>query len=246
MSQNPVSRRDFVLALGATSLALPAATAAAGQEAGAPQTAQTQPESRELIASRARRLAWWREAKFGMFVHWGLYSVIGHQEWVMESEGIPIPQYEILAQHFTPKPNAAREWARLAKRAGQKYMVMTAKHHEGFCMWDTRLTDLYCAARDIILGVPGVAGILQTSIGNEPARRLDRYSRSLLVEAGLAKGAAAAAHTVLYTYLLGSIALEETRSAAVTPRARRLTATHFRAGLDVVVAGIKSSSREDE
>jgi TetR/AcrR family tetracycline transcriptional repressor len=112
--------------------------------------------------------------------------------------------------------------------------------------WDTRLTDLYCAARDIILGVPGVAGILQTSIGNEPARRLDRYSRSLLVEAGLAKGAAAAAHTVLYTYLLGSIALEETRSAAVTPRARRLTATHFRAGLDVVVAGIKSSSREDE
>jgi len=141
MSQNPVSRRDFVLALGATSLTLPAAAAAAAQEAGAPQTAQTQPESREQAASRARRLAWWREAKFGMFIHWGLYSVIGHQEWVMESEGIPIPQYEILAQHFTPKPNAAREWARLAKRAGQKYMVMTAKHHEGFCMWDTRLTN---------------------------------------------------------------------------------------------------------
>jgi AcrR family transcriptional regulator len=112
--------------------------------------------------------------------------------------------------------------------------------------WDTRLTDLYCAAREMILGVPGVAGILQTSAGNEPARRLDRHSRSLLVEAGLAKGAAAATHTVLYTYLLGSIALEETRSAAATPRARRLTATHFRAGLDVVVAGIKSSAREDE
>jgi alpha-L-fucosidase len=141
MSQNPVSRRDFVLALGATSLAFPAATAASAQEAGAHQTAQTQPESREQIASRARRLAWWREAKFGMFIHWGLYSVIGHQEWVMESEGIPIPQYEILAQHFKPKANAAREWARLAKRAGQKYMVMTAKHHEGFCMWDTKLTD---------------------------------------------------------------------------------------------------------
>ena len=59
----------------------------------------------------------------------------------MESEGIPIPQYETLARHFTPKPNAAREWARLAKRAGQKYMVMTAKHHEGFCMWDTKLTN---------------------------------------------------------------------------------------------------------
>jgi TetR/AcrR family tetracycline transcriptional repressor len=112
--------------------------------------------------------------------------------------------------------------------------------------WDARLTDLYCAAREMILGIPGVAGILQTSAGNEPARRLDRHSRSLLIEAGLAKGAAAAAHTVLYTYLLGSIALEETRSTAATPRARRQTAAHFRAGLDVVVAGIKASSREDE
>jgi alpha-L-fucosidase len=141
MSHLPVSRRNFVLGLGASSVLVPAASAAPAQEAGAPQTAQTHAESSEHIASRARRLAWWREAKFGMFIHWGLYSVIGHQEWVMESEGIPIPQYEILARHFTPKPNAAREWARLAKRAGQKYMVMTAKHHEGFCMWDTKLTD---------------------------------------------------------------------------------------------------------
>jgi alpha-L-fucosidase len=142
MPHNSVSRRNFVLGLGASSL-LVSATTAGAQEAGAPQTTSTatQSESHEQIASRARRLAWWREAKFGMFIHWGLYSVIGHQEWVMESEGVPIPQYEILAKHFTPKPNAAREWARLAKRAGQKYMVMTAKHHEGFCMWDTKLTD---------------------------------------------------------------------------------------------------------
>jgi alpha-L-fucosidase len=141
MPQDPLSRRNFVFGLGASSLLAPAFRAAAAQEAGAPQTAQAQVESREQIASRTRRLAWWREAKFGMFIHWGLYSVIGHQEWVMESEGIPIPQYEILAKHFTPKPNAAREWARLARRAGQKYMVMTAKHHEGFCMWDTKLTN---------------------------------------------------------------------------------------------------------
>ena len=141
MPQDPVSRRNFMLGLGASGLLLPAVASAAAQEAGAPQTAQTHAESTGQTASRARRLAWWREAKFGMFIHWGLYSVVGHQEWVMESEGIPIPQYEILAKHFTPKPNAAREWARLAKRAGQKYMVMTTKHHEGFCMWDTKLTD---------------------------------------------------------------------------------------------------------
>jgi len=138
MSESNVSRRNFIIGLGAGSLLLPAAAA---QEAGAPQSTQSQSESREQTVSRTRRLAWWREAKFGMFIHWGLYSVIGHQEWVMESEGVPIPQYEILAKHFTPKPNVARDWARLAKRAGQKYMVMTTKHHEGFCMWDTKLTD---------------------------------------------------------------------------------------------------------
>jgi alpha-L-fucosidase len=76
-----------------------------------------------------------------MFIHWGLYSLIGQHEWSKEQEGIPIPQYELLARHFNPKPNAAREWARLAKRAGQKYMVMTTKHHEGFCHWDSKLTD---------------------------------------------------------------------------------------------------------
>jgi alpha-L-fucosidase len=89
-------------------------------------------------------MKWWHEAKFGMFIHWGLYSVIGPHEWAMEVEGIPIPQYELLARHFNPKPNAARDWARLAKQAGQKYMVMTTKHHEGFCNFDTKLTD-YCA-----------------------------------------------------------------------------------------------------
>ena len=95
-------------------------------------------------ASRAQRMQWWHAAKFGMFIHWGLYSVLGQHEWAMEVEGIPIPQYELLAKHFHPKPNAAREWARLARRAGQKYMVMTTKHHEGFCMFDTKLTN-YCA-----------------------------------------------------------------------------------------------------
>ncbi|MBV9339520.1 MAG: alpha-L-fucosidase [Acidobacteria bacterium] len=93
-----------------------------------------------------QRIQWWQQAKFGMFIHWGLYSLIGRHEWAMEVEGVPVPQYELLARHFTPKPNAARDWAKLAKAAGQKYMVMTTKHHEGFCNFDTRLTD-YCASK---------------------------------------------------------------------------------------------------
>jgi alpha-L-fucosidase len=95
---------------------------------------------------RERRMKWWHEARFGMFIHWGLYSVLGRHEWVMENEGIPVAEYEQLAKQFKPKPNAAREWARLAKQAGQKYMVMTTKHHEGFCNFDTKLTD-YCAPK---------------------------------------------------------------------------------------------------
>ena len=97
-------------------------------------------------ADRERRMKWWHEAKFGMFIHWGLYSVLGRHEWVMEMEGIPAQEYEKLAKQFNPKPNAAREWARLAKRAGQRYMVMTTKHHEGFCLFDTKTTD-YCAPK---------------------------------------------------------------------------------------------------
>lgn len=98
------------------------------------------------IEDRERRMKWWHEAKFGMFIHWGLYSTLSRHEWVMENEGIPVSEYEKLAPNFKPVPNAARAWAQLAKRAGMKYMVMTTKHHEGFCNFDTKLTD-YCAPK---------------------------------------------------------------------------------------------------
>ena len=91
-------------------------------------------------------MRWWHDAKFGMFIHWGLYSVIGRHEWAMENEAIPVGEYETLARRFQPKPNAARDWARLARRAGMRYMVMTTKHHEGFCLFDTATTT-YCAPR---------------------------------------------------------------------------------------------------
>jgi alpha-L-fucosidase len=149
------SRRTFLKQFGAAGAA---AMAAAGldclpvqaQEQPAPQT----PADLRQEATRAQRMQWWHQAKFGMFIHWGLYSVIGQHEWAKEQEGVPLLQYELLAKNFKPKPNAAREWARQARRAGQKYMVMTSKHHEGFCMWDTKLTDYNAAqqgpGRDLV------------------------------------------------------------------------------------------------
>ena len=95
---------------------------------------------------RQRRMQWWHEAKFGLFVHWGLYSIIGRHEWAMEMEGFPVAEYEKLAQRFKPKPDAARAWAKLAKEAGMKYIILTTKHHEGFCLFDTQYTD-YCAPK---------------------------------------------------------------------------------------------------
>ncbi len=100
----------------------------------------------EVAKSRPRRMKWWHEARFGMFIHWGLYAQVGRNEWVMAIECIPKKEYEKLADTWKPKPRPMREWARLAKKAGMKYMVMTTKHHEGFCLWDTEQTD-YNAAR---------------------------------------------------------------------------------------------------
>lgn len=91
--------------------------------------------------TRARRMKWWHDARFGMFVHWGLYAQLGRHEWAMNRERIPLAEYEKLAATWKPKPRPAREWAQLAKAAGMKYMVMTTKHHEGFLLWDSKLSD---------------------------------------------------------------------------------------------------------
>ncbi len=139
-----MNRRDYLISMGAGAGAIAGASRfnifaqEPKPDTGAPTTS--------TVADRTRRMKWWHEAKFGMFIHWGLYSVVGRHEWVMEHEGIQVKDYEPLAQQFKPKPNAARDWARLARRAGMKYMVMTTKHHEGFCNFDTKLTD-YCATK---------------------------------------------------------------------------------------------------
>jgi alpha-L-fucosidase len=98
-------------------------------------------DTKSIEIDREKRLAWFRAARFGMFIHWGLYAQLGRMEWVMNWERIPVDVYEKLADSWKPIPNAARQWARLAKQAGMRYMVMTTKHHEGFCLFDTKYTD---------------------------------------------------------------------------------------------------------
>lgn len=90
---------------------------------------------------RRRRMAWWHEARFGMFVHWGLYALIGRHEWAVNQERIAWDEYFALADKFRPKANCAGEWAKMAKAAGQRYMVFTARHHDGFSMFDSQYSD---------------------------------------------------------------------------------------------------------
>lgn len=92
-------------------------------------------------APPADRMAWWREARFGMFIHWGIYSVPARGEWYMNNSNIPRADYEKYAQQFNPVKYDAKKWVSLAKEAGMKYLVITSKHHDGFCMFNTKATD---------------------------------------------------------------------------------------------------------
>lgn len=143
-TNSTVGRRSFIKTMSVAG-GIAACATASGSLLAADAKSQPQGTNAEA-ATRAERMRWWHEDKFGMFIHWGLYSLIGRQEWTLEMEGIPLSQYEQLARHFNPRPGVAREWAKLAKKSGQKYMVMTSKHHDGFCMFDTELTD-YCAPK---------------------------------------------------------------------------------------------------
>ncbi|MCG8308774.1 MAG: alpha-L-fucosidase [Cytophagales bacterium] len=95
------------------------------------------------------KLDWFHEAKFGLFIHWGLYAVpagawegkTGYGEWIQYGAGIPGAVYEKFASQFNPSNFNAEEWVSVAKNAGMKYIVITSKHHEGFCMYDSKLTD---------------------------------------------------------------------------------------------------------
>jgi len=107
-----------------------------------------------IAASRDARMGWWREARYGMFVHFGLYAIQGTHEWTMAVENWKVQDYEKFADQFNPAPGAPREWARLAKEAGMKYMVMTSRHHDGFSLWDSKANPYnsvnYGPKRDIV------------------------------------------------------------------------------------------------
>ncbi len=105
----------------------------------------------ESKQERDNRMEWWRDATFGMFIHWGAYAVpagsyngkeygrIG--EWIMHSANIPILEYEKFVKQFNPIQFNAKEWVAVAKKAGIKYIVITSKHHDGFCIWDSKVTN---------------------------------------------------------------------------------------------------------
>jgi alpha-L-fucosidase len=95
-------------------------------------------QSYKPAESNLKARQWFQDAKFGLFIHWGVYSVLGRGEWVMNEERIPIPEYEKLAGQFNPAEFDPAAWVSLAKAAGMKYITITSKHHDGFAMWDTK------------------------------------------------------------------------------------------------------------
>jgi len=115
----------------------------------------SKPEYEAWTAStRDARMAWWRDARFGMIIHFGLYSTQGRHEWLQTQENIPIEEYERFADEFRPKEGAPREWVKFAKAAGMKYAVLTTRHHEGFSLWDSKVNPYnsvnYGPHRDIV------------------------------------------------------------------------------------------------
>ena len=122
---------------------------AAGLLAANVFAATTEPPVTETPQQHDARMAWWRAAKFGMFIHWGIYSVpagewngkTDYAEWFLEETHMPVSQYAQFAQQFDPEKFDAKAWVKTAKDAGMKYLVITSKHHDGFGMWPSDLTD---------------------------------------------------------------------------------------------------------
>jgi alpha-L-fucosidase len=96
---------------------------------------------KETNSQKAERMKWWTDARFGMFIHWGLYALPARHEWVKNAERMTNEQYQKYFEMFNPDMWDPHEWAKMAKAAGMKYVVLTAKHHEGFCMFDSKFTD---------------------------------------------------------------------------------------------------------
>ena len=134
----------------------------------------------------ADRLAWWTQDRFGMFIHFGLYAIPARGEWVKFQAHMDDADYDAYFRDFNPDLFDAREWARTAKAAGMKYMVLTTKHHDGFCLFDSRLTDYKitrtpfgrdlvreyvaaCRAEGLKVGLTAMSGAQASSGGSNAA-----------------------------------------------------------------------------
>lgn len=95
----------------------------------------------KLINERTKRTEWFLNDRFGMFIHWGLYAIHGKGEWYPSDKQVSIDNYDTYFNEFNPVRFNAREWAKMAKNAGMKYAVLTTKHHDGFCLFDSKYTD---------------------------------------------------------------------------------------------------------
>ncbi len=129
-------KKYFIIFWLALFAALPNTSLAADTTSGSPN-----PGVNESAAQHDARMQWWREARFGMFIHWGIYAVPAQGEWYMTTGHVPKAEYEKYAQQFDPVKFDAATWVRIAKEAGMKYLVITSKHHDGFCMFNTKATD---------------------------------------------------------------------------------------------------------
>ena len=97
--------------------------------------------TKETAAEKEKRLAWWVKDRFGMFIHWGIYSLAARHEWIKTYEKQTNESYQKYFDHFNPDLYDPKKWAKMAKQAGMKYAVITTKHHDGFCLFDSKYTD---------------------------------------------------------------------------------------------------------
>ncbi|WP_347297664.1 alpha-L-fucosidase [Dolosigranulum savutiense] len=93
------------------------------------------------LSNIIKRTEWFRHDRFGMFIHWGVYSIPGKGEWIRSHQEISVEDYQEYVDTFNPTKYDPKQWAKMAKEAGMKYVVMTAKHHDGYCLFDSKYTD---------------------------------------------------------------------------------------------------------